>query len=287
MVDEQTSSHLTVIKLFEQVVDLIVSSHKAGDRVGWLLDANHYFGEHKAWLTFTAEFTGNPRCLLELKAFVAPTVQSFDQLRRIMHEISTELCWNFQATAFEIYREASILRFATIGSSHAMTGRMIVSGDHYYELARRNENRLHRRLPSFPFDLDFSDLELQLRSPDEQSVYEVENNWNELKLLIPEIVALIEKIERCVSAGKENFLESETSQDALRFNLDVLSRVTAQVSFLRTDIAEWRRDMLQVAHPATRPWNRDSETIWKTAERHVSKLLPIIEKYRMQHDQGI
>lgn len=279
---------LTVNKVFEQIVEQIASSQRTGGCDGWLIDAKHYFGENQAWLASSAEVTNDPRCLLALKAVVAPTVESIVQLERILREIWIELCCpDFEATAFETYREASILHFATAGASSAITGRMIVSGSHYFELVRRKENRARRRLPVIPFDVDFSDLEQRLLNDHERLALEEECNWSEDKTLIPEILALVKRTEHVISVGKKQFLGSEISQDALRFNLDALCRTIVKISFGRTDVEEWRRNLLKIVHPSTRPWNRDAEAIWEMAEQEVPKLLPLIQKYQLENDYTV
>lgn len=276
--------------MFEELIDSIISKCNPKNELGWLLDAEHFFCENKSWLASSADFADEPRYLLELKALLAPSVGSFKQLRNIMREVWGELCWsNFEASAINEYREASVLKFITVarGGSSSMTGRMLISGAHYFELVRRNENHLHRRLPTIPFEVDFSNLDPIQQSFSQLSEERAEKDWDDDKLLIPEILSLLKRVEHCVLHGKGQFLASEISQDALRYNLEALARTTSRVSFHRTDIAEWRHSLLKIAHPANKPWNQDPEFIWEAVQVHVLKLLPIIEQYRRAYDGAV
>lgn len=272
--------------MIEQTIDFIISTCKPQCSEGWLDDANHFFGENKAWTNSNAVVTKDARCLLELKAIVSPSVNSLRDLRIIQREIWQNLAWSsFEASAINDYHEASVLRFITVvkGNSSCTTGRMIIAGDHYHELVRRAENHRRSELPRLPFTLDLSDLETQLLIREQVVTLRRANDWNEDKLLIPDIRTLIQRIENCIAAGKQSFFDSTVSQDALRFNLDALTRITGKFSMGRSDVFQWRKQLLEVCDPATRPWQRDAIKLWTMAEEHVPRLLPLID---MNHEQA-
>lgn len=268
--------------MIEQTVDYILSKNNPECADGWLADAEHYFCDHVAWSAASAERTNDPRCLLELKAIVSTSVESLQKLRAIADEIWKELAWShYQASGHTAYREASVLRFITVvrDDSSCTTGRMIIGGDHYGELVRRAENKSRRALPQIPFEIDLSELDAKILNPDQLAAFRHSNDWNEDKLLIPQIIGIIRRIEECM-VDEPTFFASEVNQDALRFNLDALSRATGALSFGRTDVAEWRSALLKVVHPSTKPWTQEPKLIFALAEEQVPKLLPLIENYR-------
>lgn len=268
--------------MIEQTIDYILSKSTSGCADGWLADAEHYFCEHVAWTAASANRTNDPRCLLELKAIASSSVESLQNLRAIEEGIWKELAWShYQASGHTAYREASVLRFVTVvrDDSSCTTGRMIIGGDHYSELVRRAENKSRRALPQLPFEIDLSELDSKILSPDQLLAVRRSNDWNEDELLIPQIIGIIKRIEECIF-DEATFLASEVNQDALRFNLDALSRATGSLSFGRTDVAEWRSALLKVVHPSTKPWTQEPKVIFALAEEQVPKLLPLIENYR-------
>ncbi|MBX9668542.1 MAG: hypothetical protein K2X93_13035 [Candidatus Obscuribacterales bacterium] len=159
---------------------------------------------------------------------------------------------------------------------------MIIGGDHYSELVRRAENKSRRALPQIPFKIDLSELDAKILNPEQSAAVRYSNDWNEDKLLIPQIINIVKRIEECIDDEK-SFLVSEVNQDALRFNLDALSRATGSLSFGRTDVAEWRSALLKVVHPSAKPWTQEPKVIFALAEEQVPKLLPLIETYRSQN----
>ena len=124
------------------------------DLTGFVIDADHFLGECEALEWVEVERAANPSSLLEIRAQVAASVSTDQDVRHALLKAWHEIAHNhFQASAVHFYKEATVLRFVTVISDEAffVSGTVRVAGPHYPALVQRYDRDFgasHGSLPN-------------------------------------------------------------------------------------------------------------------------------------------
>ena len=115
----------------------------SGDNLtGFLIDADHFFGESRALRSVEVDRSADRSSLVEVRAEVAPSVETVQDLSDALVKAWQPIAYShFQAFAIHWYMEATVLRFVTVISddSFYVSGTVRVAGSHYPTLVERYE----------------------------------------------------------------------------------------------------------------------------------------------------
>ena len=266
--------------MIEHTIERIAATLPAACPDGWLYDAKHYFCEHKAWTKATVFRREEHCCMLELKALVSEEVESLHELRRVLLEIWQNLAWQyFEASAFVSYKEAAVLRFITVNRNEKsyLAGRMIVGGNHYYELTRRWAGKFQHSevIQDAPFEVNFADMDNGVLLLKESELLSKTADWAEDEVLIAELKKVIRKLDSYTASGNEGDVKS---RDAALFNVSALVRITGRLKNSLHELSDWRQSARAVLN-LDKPWLVDDEAVWNISRLTISKLPAIIERY--------
>lgn len=144
--------------MIERVISDIVRSipPSSGDNLtGFVIDADHFFGQCEALESVAVNRSPNPLSLLEIRANAAMSVDTVQDLSRSLIDAWESIAYgHFQASAVHFYKEATVLRFITVisGDAFYVSGIVHVAGPNYPNLAQRFERdfgAMHGPLSSF------------------------------------------------------------------------------------------------------------------------------------------
>ena len=266
--------------MIEQTIRRVMSTIPAKCDEGWWYDAEHFFCEHKSWKKAAAFIRTDPSCLLELKGIACEDIESLRDLRTIQQSIWQELAWShYQASSVTFYRQASVLRFITVvrDESSCLTGRMIIGGNHYYELVRRWNGPIEE-FPESKFDIDFVDVDESILSLQQAEIAEAASNRKDDDAAIAEIAEILSRIENYTLTNKEKFLESDLLRDAVMFNLSQLLGPTGNLSRRFPQFREWRERLPKALSPRSSRFG-EARVIWGTITQDLRELARLVKDY--------
>lgn len=261
--------------MIETIIKHALSTIPASAESICMDDVYHYFCDAKEWIRAAAFKRTESECLLELKATVAPSILSIYDLQSLQYKIWHALAFaHFEASSITLYREASVMRFITSsGSKSCFTGRMIIGGDHYYQLLGR---RLPK-LPAAPFAIDFSDLDEHLLSLSEaQASSKIEREEDHQRRLAVAIKT-VQVVNQYTSAGKQEVLNSTQLKDALMFNLQQLYRHCFYFEMRGyVGVKEWRERLRATSGFMQNPESVDAAVVWSLSVSEAPEYLRLI-----------
>jgi uncharacterized protein with HEPN domain len=273
--------------MIEDVIKHLMATVPAVCEDGWLDDAGHYFC-HAEGLSKAAAFKREqPDCLLELKGIVSPSVSTLIDLRTLQQRVWQNLAFStFEASSVTFYREASVLRFITAhNKSSCLTGRMVIGGNHYYELVRRSEqsqadNRKQsklNRLPSAPFQVDFADLDEYVLSVQEAQARNELATAADHQVRLSAALRTVEQITQYISTSKEEDLKSALIREALMFNLQQLFRQCHYFELRRyAGAKEWSNRLRAIPGFVQAPESVDAALVWSFCVNEVPAFAKLI-----------
>lgn len=272
--------------MIEETIDFILGTIPAVCDEGWLCDAEHYFCDHKAWQKSAAFIRDDPRCLLEMKSLVSEDIDSLHELRTIQKEIWAQLGWPyFQSHSIVFYKQASVLRFRTMreNKKSCLTGRMIVAGDHYHELAARwcvrmRGSQTDWQFSDAPFSVDFTDLDeaFQAREPLRTSLRELV--LNQRSAAVSKITHALQAISEYTTEGKKELSNCPKTRDAIMFNFQQLSSAIEVLSPKYTGLRTCRKPLQKVLNQYRREYFGDPDAIWQIISNDLPDLKAILER---------
>jgi hypothetical protein len=139
--------------LIKQIAEKIPPSPGA-NLSGFTQDLDYALWKSKDIITsYKISTTKHPHRLITIEAEIADSVKDLQKVFEIVETIWASVIYRyFEASSYQYYKEAAVLRFVTIASSEQffVSGAIFLQGEKYHKLISERQQKIERSYDSLP-----------------------------------------------------------------------------------------------------------------------------------------